>query len=697
MRSFSRLWFSLVAVAVVAAAIVIGVGIGTRERAQAQSPADFIFGEIDFTIESPDGYSPKWGFGQVGSITESHMKLAPGQTVEDVSVGGYISTIWVYVWFGQAPHSPPAGWSEPQFTCESSADRDVLVQSAPDRYSDDWRFVSGQGWLPAGPEIVPGWRVSVQDGEHITCTVTAERLMRPLVIEKQFTNPPDWRPLSADDVPTLSGLPEQAELVSGGFSGNVYRWEYSVPLDWSGTITEIPKPGWFPENGVATCEVEAPDADKPVEQVELRIETQQAADCIFVNEWGRELYLVKAYWTLMGAPSAADVPTFNLPAGSAIYPWDAVFKHEWYTYGQSWLAVLPPDWTGPITENTPSSWNGVTVSCVVEPSTTQCTFRNSQSGTVRVEKWEDVNRNGVLDVNDVPIPNSEFRLHGIDQDGNWQQMVDVVGIDGTHETHNLIAGWESAYEDIVPSGWEFVASSVDGIWNSSMYRETLSPNGRAMVVQFLSRRAPVEITVSKTIYNNANPAGANGGAGWQFTLSGCGVGPLQGTTGATGTVTWSDLPPAIDCAYTITETSRAGWIADTITRTVAPFEGGSSVTVTFVNRQFEGCTNIANCGPVTTSSSPTPTPTATTPTPVDPTPPPTDTTPAPAEPTETPFVPEETVAGETTAGRGANATPIAPSTGASSTRTPASLSLLAILGTIFLAAGVTTLLAARRR
>src|SRR5690606_28703834 len=127
---------------------------------------------------------------------------------------------------------------------------------------------------------------------------------------------------------------------------------------------------------------------------------------------------------------------------------------------------------------------------------------------------------------------------------------------------------------------------------------------------------------------NANPAGANGGAGWTFTLSGCGVGPLQATTDATGTVSWNDLPPAVGCSYTITESARAGWIADQISKSTSPNDPGETATLTFVNRQLEGCTNINDCEPVTFET-PTPTPTNT---PVTPT-----NTPDPDEtPTEDP-------------------------------------------------------------
>jgi hypothetical protein len=72
------------------------------------------------------------------------------------------------------------------------------------------------------------------------------------------------------------------------------------------------------------------------------------------------------------------------------------------------------------------------------------------------------------------------------------------------------------------------------------------------------------------------------GPGWQFTLEGCGVGPLTGTTGADGVVEFPDLPPAIGCSYTITETLQPGWTPQFVTQAVQP-QGGETVTVDFLN------------------------------------------------------------------------------------------------------------------
>ncbi|WP_192498172.1 MSCRAMM family protein [Tepidiforma bonchosmolovskayae] len=93
-------------------------------------------------------------------------------------------------------------------------------------------------------------------------------------------------------------------------------------------------------------------------------------------------------------------------------------------------------------------------------------------------------------------------------------------------------------------------------------------------------RCPVTIRVHKTL----NVVGfTSDGPGWQFTLEGCGVGPLTGTTGADGVVEFPDLPPAVGCSYTITETLQPGWTPQFVTQTVQPQQGGETVTVDFLN------------------------------------------------------------------------------------------------------------------
>lgn len=84
------------------------------------------------------------------------------------------------------------------------------------------------------------------------------------------------------------------------------------------------------------------------------------------------------------------------------------------------------------------------------------------------------------------------------------------------------------------------------------------------------------------------------GAGWEFTLTGCGVQPRTGVTGDDGYLLFDSLPPALDCTYTVTETLRPGWTPQFASRDVRP-QPGEVVTLTFLNIRdfnppcFAGC------------------------------------------------------------------------------------------------------------
>ena len=205
-------------------------------------------------------------------------------------------------------------------------------------------------------------------------------------------------------------------------------------------------------------------------------------------------------------------------------------------------------------------------------------------------------------------------------------------------------------------------------------------------------RCPATIRVVKTL----NVVGFEApGAGWQFTLEGCGVGPLAGTTGEDGVVEFPDLPPAIGCSYTITETLQPGWTPQFVTQTVQP-QGGETVTVEFLNiRDFNPpCVDPADprCVPPPPPATPTPTPPPATPNP-SPTPaPPASIEQPTASPSPSPTPSVTSIAGDVTA----QPTPRPPATG---TGAPASgfAALPLAAGFALLGSGLGLLALARRR
>ncbi|PFG73650.1 hypothetical protein [Tepidiforma thermophila] len=90
----------------------------------------------------------------------------------------------------------------------------------------------------------------------------------------------------------------------------------------------------------------------------------------------------------------------------------------------------------------------------------------------------------------------------------------------------------------------------------------------------------VTIRVEKTenIVGFARP-----GAGWEFTLTGCGLEPRTAVTGPDGVAVFDGLPPAVGCSYTVAETLRPGWTAQYDRRDAQPGQPGETVTLAFLN------------------------------------------------------------------------------------------------------------------
>ncbi|MFN0148261.1 MAG: hypothetical protein ACKVT1_17305, partial [Dehalococcoidia bacterium] len=110
---------------------------------------------------------------------------------------------------------------------------------------------------------------------------------------------------------------------------------------------------------------------------------------------------------------------------------------------------------------------------------------------------------------------------------------------------------------------------------------TVAGNGSATVT--FHNQPRVNIQVNKTLIDNG---ATSVGSGWTFTLTGCGVASQSKTTGASGSVSFTGLPPAAGCVYTVTETTQATWVPDAVSQQAAPVTAGSTAVLTFVNRRF---------------------------------------------------------------------------------------------------------------
>ena len=525
---------------------------------------------------------------------------------------------------------------------------------------------------------------------------------REIIIEKRFVDLPEGFTPDVSDYPTIEindpnypnvTFANNCSWVTNNTADHVFAL-CTVPFDWAGTIDETPPPGW--------AEVDC------VERVvfDLRIEAITVAepDEIFCNAPFGTVIVNKINTSASGPNFEAVIS--GLPAQSVTGA--ALDGSPTIAQGS------PSNQTYVPLGNTPFSvteTNAGTIETCGSGATNYFTIVQAPADTVldtpgEVQEWTIVNQPcGVLGQGGIVL--QKFRDNNGDgvtngSDGLIAWTFRITGPGGYDETFNLtaaqmphlvggLAPGNYTVSELTESGWVVIGLRVDnGALVPAATQATVAVDGALNVLRGVTfyNQPRVNIVVSKTIFNNANPAGANGGSGWTFTLNGCGIGPDQKTTDASGTVSWTNLPPAVGCSYTVTETAKAGWVADQISKSTSPDEPGETATLGFVNRQIEGCTNANNC-----RQPEDPTPTNTPETPETPT-----NTPEPDEtPTEEPS--ETAIAGEKTPGPGDQATPIAPDTGAgiSGTTSAGMNVLLIIAGLIAISGGLSFIALGRKK
>ncbi|MCC7364842.1 MAG: hypothetical protein IT303_10765 [Dehalococcoidia bacterium] len=272
----------------------------------------------------------------------------------------------------------------------------------------------------------------------------------------------------------------------------------------------------------------------------------------------------------------------------------------------------------------------------------------------------------------------------------------LTGPDGRAVFAGIPAG-EWLVTEETRAGWTTVGSVVDGISQSGAERTVVFGGGESETVRFYNQsNEPTtgRVVVHKTLMTNGITSG--GGAGWEFTLTGCGIMPRTATTDAAGIADFGELLATTrGCVYTVTETAVDGWAPWPAASQEIRVTAGQVREVGFTNMHLDLC---PDCGIVTTTPTatptrtptPTPTPTAT-PTVVPTTPPatPTASVTQPVEVSPTPTTPAPATLAPTTP------TPGAPVTGTGRASDAAPLPI-ALAGLAFIVSGA-ALLAARRR
>ena len=574
---------------------------------------------------------------------------------------------------------------------------------------DNWE------WLDFNPGGIPSGDVYC-----IAYNVPADK---EIVIEKRWVELPDGFVIGEEDYPTftLNPVPDGFDFGTdcvelSNFTGDHLYWVCKVPYDWNGTVTETPPAGWEDVTDTDLClrQEEVQLVGALVQPVTLE------PDFVFCNRPVGTVIVVKyenvppattQNWTfdgtLPGAPvglsttgttNSTDVQQTTLtdvPAGSYTLA-------ELQGRGQCQSGTTSSDFqTRGLTSSSLPSATDVNAAPIIgandlnvtveKGKTTYVAFGNQGCGTVlsaanlQVFKFSD--------------PAANFT--GTTELAGW--TISITGTAGAATGQNFsedtVAGL-GAFFGGIPDGtytvcetpkanWVVVGSKYNAVNQAGVCRTgVVVALDQTTVVNFYNQPR-VNIEVNKTEISLATPAGAPGN-GWSFTLTGCGVGPLVAVTGANGKATFSDLPPAVGCSYTVTETVKSGWSAINPVQVTAPTTAGQTAVLSFTNVKIEVCTNCIQETP--TPTTPTATPTPETPTPE---------TPTPETPTATPETPTQKPTEEATAGArtpGPGETPIAPSTGNGFMGNgPAGMNMmLALLGFLALSLGTTILALGRK-
>ncbi|MCC7364584.1 MAG: hypothetical protein IT303_09440 [Dehalococcoidia bacterium] len=264
-------------------------------------------------------------------------------------------------------------------------------------------------------------------------------------------------------------------------------------------------------------------------------------------------------------------------------------------------------------------------------------------------------------------------------------------------------------------GWANVGSVADGVAAPGASRQLSVALNEVRTVRFYNQPM-VGVHVYKE--EEDGNAGPRPGAGWAFTLTGCGV-AREGVTGADGRLAFADLPPADGCAYTVTEAAVPGWDAvPSGVQTAAPRIAGEVAELRFRNVRAAAPPPVATPGapalpvasptppgstaPPTPTASPSPAPAGSVVAPVTVTRTATAAPPASSTPTPPPAVGAAPPAGtvvEAIAGTrtvGPSVVPGPPATGNGTRGGGAPVALLALAGLVSLLGGATVMYVSRQ-
>jgi hypothetical protein len=302
------------------------------------------------------------------------------------------------------------------------------------------------------------------------------------------------------------------------------------------------------------------------------------------------------------------------------------------------------------------------------------------TGSLIIEKWEDLDGDGDRDANEDPIEDWDVTVTGPEFPGG---AVFSTNGDGQIILNGILAGFYNVTEED-PADWFVTGLWVDGVKKNATTTTQAEVKDDSLeetldtVVEFGNRRT-ASVQVVKIVNDQVGNATR---AGWVFTLSGCGLFQTD-QTDANGVILWEGLKP---CQYLVRETlaDQDGFTTSPSAQQSVTPGAGETAVVTFTNNRVPDPTPSLTPPTATPTNTPTATPTNTPATPE-------------ATATDTP-TPVSTVSGEITPGPGNQATPIPPDTGTGFGAGDAgSNMLLLIFGMAALTAGACFISLARKR
>ncbi len=219
--------------------------------------------------------------------------------------------------------------------------------------------------------------------------------------------------------------------------------------------------------------------------------------------------------------------------------------------------------TGSGGSSTSSSGPALTITLAVG-DTVDCTFNNTQRGTIIVKKVTD------------PNPDASDTSFSFTGGGGLSNFSLKNG--GTQTFSNLVPGSGYSVAENVPAGWDLTSATCDD--GSAVSNISVSP-GETVTCTF-NNRARGALQITKTAKNKNAPGGSAPLAGVVFTIQGVGD---TSATDANGVTCIDNLVPG---SYTIHEKSAPTGYATAADQTVNVTGGstcssGTPTTASFVN------------------------------------------------------------------------------------------------------------------